>query len=95
MQVLFCRYFSIQGRSIKILHERWRDFKFDPNTDVIEVFISDVKHTTHQLSHNEVAVLNLIQVCIHIYMYVSLYPVQELDVAVAMVKDILHQKTLT
>ena len=60
---LFCRYFSIQGRPIKYLHERWRDLKFNPNSDDIEVFISDVKQITHQLNHSNIAVLNLIMTC--------------------------------
>ena len=60
MLALFCTYFSMQGRLIKHLHERWRDFKFFPNTDHIEEFINDVKQSAHQLNDNDVAVSNLI-----------------------------------
>ena len=35
IQVLFHRYFSIQGRTFKHLYERWRDFEFASNNDDI------------------------------------------------------------
>ena len=61
MKAMFQRYFSIEGRLIKCVHERCRDFKFDPNTEDIEVFISNVKQTADQLNDNDVAVLNFIK----------------------------------
>ena len=93
MQVFLYRYLSIQGRSIKYLHERWRDFKFDPNTDDLEVFISDVKQITNQLNHNNKGSLQFNQ-----GLYASRYlqyfgPLQGLDVAITKVKDIYAKKT--
>ena len=46
MWTFFHRYFSIQGRSVKDVHEKWRDFKFDSHTDDI-VFITNAKQTVH------------------------------------------------
>ena len=88
MKVFSHRYFSIQGISIKHLHERWRVFKFDPKAKHIEVFITDVKQTVHLFNHNDIAVLNLIKACMPADIYCTLYQVQELDMAVSMVKDI-------
>ena len=79
MQATFCRYISIQGR-------------FDPNTDDIKVFIGDAKQTAYQLDHNDTAVLYLIKASMPADMFGTLYPVQELDVAIVMLKDISAKK---
>ena len=89
IQALFHRYFSMQGRSIKYLHERWRYFMFDPHTDDIEVFISNVKQNICKHNHNYITISNTIKASISTDICDTLYPVQELDVTVAMVKDIL------
>ena len=78
---MFHRYFFIQGRSFKHLHERWRDFKLDPNTDDIEVLISDVKQTASQFNPTDVAELSLIKACMPTDTSCNLYTLQELDVA--------------
>ena len=44
MHSLFCRYFSIQGISIKYLHENG-DLQFDATAADIEVFISGIEQT--------------------------------------------------
>ena len=51
-----------------------------------------MKQTTHQLNHNDIVILNLIKVCLLAGSFDTLYPVQEMDVAVAMVKDIYAKK---
>ena len=91
-QVLFCRYFSIHDRSLRDLHERWRDVTVYPNADDIEVFISNIKQTACQFTHNDIAVLNLIKACMPANIYFTLYPVHELDVAVSMLKGIYAKK---
>ena len=57
----FCRYFFTQGRNIKHLHERWRSFSFDPNTDYIEEYIHNVRKAAKHLGHGNDAVLNLLK----------------------------------
>ena len=39
LQQQFSRYFSTQGRSIKHLHDKWRNFSFTPGQDDIEAYI--------------------------------------------------------
>ena len=84
MQGLLCRYFFTQDRSIKHLLERWRERWRD--TDDREVFANYVKQTAWQLNCNNAAVLNLIKACMSADLYDPLYPVEELDVTVAMLK---------
>ena len=50
LQQQFSRYFSTQGRSIKHLHDKWRNFSFTPGQDDIEAYIRDVKEAAHQLN---------------------------------------------
>ena len=67
-------------------------FKFYPYTYDIEVFISGVEQTTHQVHNNDVALLNLIKICMSADVYGTLHQVHKLDVDIAMVKDIYSKK---
>ena len=88
----FAEHYSTQGRSIKHLHERWRTLSFDPTADDISKFISNVRQTAKQLGHNDLAVINLIKACMPPDIYGTLYPVNDLNVLIAMVKDIYAPK---
>ena len=61
LQQQFSRYFSTQGRSIKCLHDKWRNFSFTPGQDDIEAYIRDIKEAAHQLNYNDEAMLHLIK----------------------------------
>ena len=70
----FSRYFSNQGRNIKKhLHERWRTFSFNPNTDDIEEYIQDVHQAAKQLGHGNDVVLNLLKATMPTELYGTLY----------------------
>ena len=71
----FSRYFSTQGRSVYNLHERWKMFKFNPQTDDIEEFVRNVQETATQLNYGNEAVANMIKTCMPMDMYTSLYEV--------------------
>ena len=88
----FSRYFSTQGRNIKHLHERWRDFSFDPNTDDIEEYIRDVCKDAKQLGHDDDAVLNLLKATMPTELYGTLYGPYNLYVVMTMLKDIYAKK---
>ena len=84
----FSRYFSTQGRSVKNLHERWKMFKFNPQTDDIEEFVRDVQETATQLKYDEEAVSNVIKTCMPMDMYTSLYEITDLEKIITKVRDI-------
>ena len=88
----FSRYFSTQGRNIKHLHERWRVFSFDPNTDDIEEYIRDVCEAAKQLGHSDDAVLNLLKATMPTELYGTLYGHDNLYVVMTMLKDIYAKK---
>ena len=88
----FSRYFSTQGRNIKHLHERWRAFSFDPNTDDIEEYIRDVRETAKQIGHGDDAVLNLLKATMPTELYGTLYGHDNLYVFMTMFKDIYAKK---
>ena len=88
----FSRYFSTQGRNIKHLHERWRAFSFDPNTDDIEEYIRDVHKAAKQLGHGDDAVLNLLKATMPTELYGTLYGHDNLYVVMTMLKDIYAKK---
>ena len=84
----FSRYFSTQGRSVYNLHERWKMFKFNPQTDDIEEFVRNVQETATQLNYGNEAVANMIKTCMPMDMYTSLYEVTDLEKIISKVRDI-------
>ena len=92
LQQQFSRYFSTQGRSIKHLHDKWRNFSFTPGQDDIEVYIRDIKEAAHQLNYNDEAVLHLIKATMPAEIYGTLYNQNDLNVVITMVKDIYAKK---
>ena len=92
LQQRFSRYFSNQGRSIKHLHDKWRNFSFTPGQDNIEAYIRDVKEAAHQLNYNDKVVLHLIKVTMPSEIYGTLYNQHDLNTVITMVKDIYAKK---
>ena len=88
LQQQFSRYFSTQGRSIKHLHDKWRNFSFTSGQDDIEACIRDIKEAAHQLNYNDEAVLHLIKATMPAEIYGTLYNQDDLNVVITMVKDI-------
>ena len=88
----FSRYFSTQERNIKHLHERWRSFSFDPNTDDIEEYIHNVHEAAKQLEHGDDAVLNLLKATTPTELYGTLYGHDNLYIVMTMLKDIYAKK---
>ena len=88
----FSRYFSTQGRNIKHLHERWRSFSFDPNTDDIEEYICNVHKAAKQLGHGDDAVLNLLKATMPTELYGTLYGHDNLYIVMTMLQDIYAKK---
>ena len=92
LQQQFSRYFSTQSRSIKHLHDKWRNFSFTPGQDDIEAFIRHVKEAAHQLNYNDDAVLHLIKAAMLSEIYGTLYNQDDLNTVITMVKDIYAKK---
>ena len=82
LQQRFSRYFSTQGRSIKHLHDKWRNFSFTPGQDDIEAYIRDVKEAAHQLNYNDEAVLHLIKATMPSEIYGTLYNQHDLNMVI-------------
>ena len=92
-QQRFSQYFSTQGRSIKHLHDKWRNFSFfTPGQDDIEAYIRDVKEAAHQLNYNDDAVLHLIKATMPSDICGTLYSQNDLNMVITMVKDIYAKK---
>ena len=89
---VFSKYFSTQGRSIKHLHDRWRTFTFNPDSDDIEKFVRDVKECARQLNYDNRAILHLIKSCMPTEVYGVLYNMDDLNAVITLVKDIYAQK---
>ena len=88
MKLEFSRYFSTQGRSMRNLLSRWKEFKFDPQKDDIEEFVRDVQETGKQLNYEEEAIANMIKTSMPMAMYTSLYDEENLEKIITKVRDI-------
>ena len=84
----FNRYFSTQGRNMKHLHDRWKSFQFNSETDDIEEFVRNIQETGNQLDYGDEAQLNMIKSCMPTAIYSTLYEVKDLNKCITMVKDI-------
>ena len=92
LQQRFSRYFFTQGRSIKHLHDKWRNFSFTPGQDDIEAYIRDVKEAAHQLNYNDEAILHLIKATMPSEIYGTLYNQNDLNMVITMVKELYAKK---
>ena len=88
----FIKRFSVEGKSLKNLHEKWRDLRFNPDTDNIEKFVRKVKSLAKHLGYQEVAVVNTIKSAMPTDVYRALYSVEDLPTVVAMVEDLFEAK---
>jgi hypothetical protein len=93
MKKRFTDHYSKQGRSDQQLHDRWRTLSFNPDTDNIATFISNVRQTAARLEYNDRAVMNLIKASMPKHVYSSLYSINNLEAVIAMVKDLFAPKT--
>ena len=82
----FCKRFSIQGRSSRHLHHKWRTLSFDPHKDDIDAFVKDVKATAKQLNYEDEAILNTIKTCMPNDIYGAIFDIKELSKLITMVK---------
>ena len=87
MKQMFTLHYSTQGRSTKVLHERWRSFKFDPSVGDIESYISDVKQTAKQLGYADKAIVDLLKSSMPDSLYGVLYDKDDLAQIIRMLKD--------
>ena len=83
----FCKRFSIQGRSSRHLHHKWRTLLFDPHKDDIDAFVKDIKATTKQLNYEDEAILNTIKTCMPNDIYGAIFDIEELPKLITMVKE--------
>ena len=88
LQQQFSRYFSTQGRSIKHLHDKWRNVSFTPSQDDIEAYIRNVNEAAHQLNYNDEVIFHLIKATMPSEIYGTLYNQHDLNMVITMVKDI-------
>ena len=88
MKLEFSRYFSTQGRSMRNLLSRWKEFKFDPQKDDIEEFVRDVQETGKHLNYGEEAIAYMIKSSMPMAMYTSLYDEENLEKIITKVRDI-------
>ena len=83
----FCKRFSIQGRSSRHLHHKWRALSFDPHKDDIDAFVKDVKAIAKQLNYEDEAILNAIKNCMPNDIYGAIFYIKELPKLITMVKE--------
>jgi uncharacterized damage-inducible protein DinB len=88
MSKKFTDHYSKQGRSDQQLHERWRTLKFNPETDDIATFISNVRQTAGKLEYTDKAIMNCIKANMPKHLRGSMYKENNLKELIKMVKDL-------
>jgi hypothetical protein len=93
MKTLFLTNYSLQGKNKKQLRRRWRNFQFNPLTDNVQVFITDVRETALNLRYNDETVVDLIKECMPETVYGALYNVVNLRELIGMCNDMFAPDT--
>ena len=88
MKLEFSRYFSTQGRFLKNLLSRQKEFKFDPLKDNIEEFVRDVQESGKKTNYEEEAIANMIKTSMPMAKYTRLYDEENLEKIITKVRDI-------
>ena len=88
MKQEFSKHFSTQGKSILNLHERWRKFTFNPDTDDIEEFLRNVQECAKQLKYDDDITLTTIKTCMPKSLYGTLWEKKSLTDTVTFLKEL-------
>ena len=92
LKQMFRSHYSVQGRSIQELHERWRSFRFDPSTMDIDAYISDVKQTGSQLNYNDAAILSTLKASVPREVFYILFEKDDLKQVIKVLKNYYSKK---
>ena len=92
LKTMFRSHYSIQGRSIQELHERWRSFRFDPSTMDIDAYITDVKQTGSQLNYNDAAILSTLKASVPREVFYILFEKDDLKQVIKVLKNYYRKK---
>ena len=88
MKQEFSKHFSTQGKSILNLHDRWRKFTFNPDTDDIEEFLRNVQECAKQLKYDDDITLTTIKTCMPKSLYGTLWEKKSLTDTVTFLKEL-------
>ena len=88
----FCTYYSTQGKSIRHLHQRWKDFKFVPYKTDIDKYIRDVKEVAHRLRYDDEAVAEMLKSTMPNDTYSNVFKMTKLDDIISYIRDIYARK---
>ena len=83
----FSRYYSLQGRGEKNLHEAWRNMPFTPTTDDVEISLRDLQECAKQLNYDDQVVITTIRAAISQEVYGTLYKMNELSEVIDFCKN--------
>ena len=83
----FSRYYSIQGRGMKNLHNPWRKLTFNPETYDIEEFLRDAQKCTRQLIHDDTAIIKMLKGAMPREIYATLFLMESLQDIIKFIKE--------
>ena len=88
----FCTYYSTQGKSIRHLHQRWKDFRFVPYKTDIDKYIRDVKEVANRLRYDDDAVAEMLKSTMPNDTYSNVFKMDNLDDIISYIRDIYARK---
>ena len=84
----FRSHFSEHGRTTRVVLDKWKSLKFDPDSGDIEEYIRNVKETSELLGHSDHLKLETLKGGMPNAIYASIKPLATWDEVVAVLRDI-------
>ena len=91
---LFRQQYSKIGNTREKLFHAWRSFSFDQNTEIIDAYVTHIRHIAALLGYGEPHILEVFKNTVPTKLYWTLFPIEDLRQAVETAKRILTKEKL-
>ena len=87
------QYSEVDNTREQLLHA-WRSFGFSENIETIDAYIHHIRQVATLLGYGEPQILEIFKNTLHTRLYLVLFPLDDLQLAVEMVKRILTKEKI-
>ena len=94
LQNLFRQRYSKVGNTREQLFHAWRSFNFDENTEIIDAYVTQIRHVATLLGYWELQILEVFKNTLPTKLFWILFPIEGLKQVVEMAKRILTKEKL-
>ena len=94
LQNQFRQQYSKIGKTREQLFHVWRSFHFDENTETLDAYVMCIRQVAALFSYSEPQMLEIFKNTLPMILYIVLFPIEDLRLAVETTKRILTKEKL-